>query len=59
MAKRRKNSKRPSSRSAKAAKARFRAIDAWFAELDRFADVPFMEDGRHQPPIPEAEDLSE
>jgi antitoxin VapB len=28
-------------------------IDAWFAELDRFADVPFMEDGRHQPPMPE------
>jgi antitoxin VapB len=32
-------------------------IDAWFAELDRFADVPFMEDGRGQPPMPEAEDL--
>ena len=32
-------------------------IDAWFAELDRFADVPFMEDGRDQPPMPEAEDL--
>lgn len=31
-------------------------IDAWFAELDRFADVPFMEDGRCQPPMPEAED---
>ena len=31
-------------------------IDAWFAELDRFADVPFMEDGRRQPPMPEAED---
>ncbi len=28
-------------------------IDAWFAELDRFADVPFMEDGRHPPPMPE------
>jgi hypothetical protein len=24
-------------------------IDTWFAELDRFADVPFMEDGRRQP----------
>ena len=23
-------------------------VDAWFAELDRFADVPFMEDGRQQ-----------
>jgi antitoxin VapB len=28
-------------------------IDAWFAELDRFAGVPFMEDGRRQPPMPE------
>jgi len=33
--------------------------DGWFAELDRFADVPFMEDGRHQPPTPEDEDLFE
>jgi len=32
-------------------------LDAWFAELDRFADVPFMEDGRRQPPMPEPEDL--
>jgi antitoxin VapB len=32
-------------------------IEAWFAELDRFADVPFMEDGRRQPPMPPAEDL--
>jgi antitoxin VapB len=31
-------------------------IDAWFAELDRFADVPFMEDGRRQPPMPPAKD---
>lgn len=31
-------------------------IDAWFA-LDRFADVPFMEEGRRQPPTPAAEDL--
>jgi antitoxin VapB len=27
-------------------------IDAWFAALDRFADVPFMEGGRQQPPMP-------
>ena len=27
-------------------------IDAWFAELDRFADVPFMDGGRQQPPMP-------
>lgn len=32
-------------------------IEAWFAELDRFADVPFMEDGRRQPPMPAAEEL--
>jgi antitoxin VapB len=32
-------------------------LDAWFAELDRFADVPFMEDGRRQPPMPDQEDL--
>jgi antitoxin VapB len=32
-------------------------VDAWFAELDRFADVPFLEDGRNQPPMPGAEDL--
>jgi antitoxin VapB len=27
-------------------------LDAWFAELDRFADVPFMEEGRQQPSMP-------
>jgi antitoxin VapB len=32
-------------------------IEAWFAELDRFADVPLMDDGRRQPPMPAAEDL--
>ncbi len=32
-------------------------LDTWFSDLDRFADVPFMEDGRQQPPMPEAEDL--
>jgi len=31
-------------------------IDAWFAGLDHFADVPFMEDGRRQPPMPGPED---
>lgn len=31
-------------------------IDAWFAELDRFAGVPFMEDGRRQPPMPAPRD---
>ena len=28
-------------------------VDAWFHEMDRFSDVPFMEDGRRQPPMPE------
>ena len=32
-------------------------IDAWFAELDRFSGVPFMEEGRRQPPMPEEQDL--
>jgi antitoxin VapB len=32
-------------------------IEAWFAELDRFADVPLMDDGRRQPPMPAAKDL--
>ena len=32
-------------------------VDAWFAEIDRFADVPFMEDGRRQPPMPEGRTL--
>jgi antitoxin VapB len=32
-------------------------VDAWFTELDRFADVPFMEEGRQQPPMPPPEDL--
>jgi antitoxin VapB len=31
-------------------------LDSWFRELDRFADVPFMEDGRRQPPMPPAGD---
>jgi antitoxin VapB len=34
-------------------------IDSWFSELDRFAAIPFMEDGRQQPPMPEDEDLFE
>jgi antitoxin VapB len=32
-------------------------IESWFAELDRFAEVPFMGDGRRQPPMPAGEDL--
>ena len=32
-------------------------LDAWFAELDRFVDLPLMEDGRHQPPAPDEEEV--
>jgi antitoxin VapB len=32
-------------------------LDAWFAEMDRFANVPFMEGGRRQPPMPDDEGL--
>ena len=32
-------------------------VEAWFAALDRFAEVPFMEDGRRKPPMPPAEGL--
>ncbi len=27
-------------------------LRAWFAELDRFTGIPFMEDGRRQPSMP-------
>jgi antitoxin VapB len=30
--------------------------DAWFAELDRFSDIPFMAEGRQQPAMPPQED---
>jgi hypothetical protein len=30
------------------------SIDAWFAAMDRFNGVPFMEEGRQQPPMPSA-----
>ena len=32
-------------------------LDAWFAALDGFSDVPFFENGRDQPPMPEPEDF--
>lgn len=32
-------------------------VEAWFAELDRFADVPLFEDGRNQPPTPRDEGI--
>jgi antitoxin VapB len=34
-------------------------VDAWFAELDHFADVPLFDDGRNQPPVPSDEDIFE
>lgn len=34
-------------------------VDAWFAELDRFADVPLFDDGRDQPITPIDEDIFE
>jgi len=34
-------------------------LDAWFAEMDRFADTPFLEEGRDQPPMPEPKVLFE
>ena len=30
-------------------------LDTWFRELDRFADLSFMEDGRRQPAMPQSE----
>lgn len=34
-------------------------VDTWFAELDRFAEVPLFEDVRNQPPTPGGEELFE
>jgi hypothetical protein len=31
---------------------KFKDLNAWFAELDRFADLPVMDEGRDQPPMP-------
>lgn len=33
--------------------------DAWFAAMDRYADVPLMEEGRKQPPMPRLKDSLE
>jgi antitoxin VapB len=27
-------------------------VEAWFRALDAYRDIPFMEDGRNQPPMP-------
>jgi len=32
-------------------------IKALFAKLDKYRDVPFMEEGREQPPMPPDDDL--
>lgn len=32
-------------------------VDEWFARMDRLGDIPFMEEGRNQPPMPEPRDL--
>lgn len=32
-------------------------VDAWFARIDAHGDVPFMEEGRNQPPMPEPENI--
>lgn len=32
-------------------------VEAWFDELRRYRDIPFMEDGRQQPPMPD-DDIS-
>ncbi|MEX2632353.1 MAG: AbrB/MazE/SpoVT family DNA-binding domain-containing protein [Tistlia sp.] len=31
---------------------------AWLAALSRYKDVPFMEEGREQPPLPEGDEPS-
>lgn len=33
-------------------------LDAWSAEVDRFADISFLEDGRGQPPMPKRKTCS-
>jgi antitoxin VapB len=33
-------------------------VAAWRAELDRYKDIPFMEEGREQPPMPDDDDIS-
>lgn len=31
-------------------------VDAWLARLDSYRDIPFMEDGREQPAMPDDDD---
>lgn len=32
-------------------------VQAWFARLDSFGDVPFMPEGREQPDMPSGDDI--
>ena len=32
-------------------------VDAWFAKLDKYKHIPFMEEGREQPPMPDDDPL--
>ena len=33
-------------------------LDAWRAKLDGYRDIPFMEDGRQQPAMPNGDNVS-
>lgn len=33
-------------------------VDAWLSDLRRYEGIPFMEEGRRQPPMPEDDDVS-
>jgi antitoxin VapB len=32
-------------------------VAAWLAELDKYRDIPFMPEGRNQPPMPDGRDI--
>ncbi len=34
-------------------------LDEWFQKLDRYREIPFMESGREQPPMPADQTLFE
>ena len=33
-------------------------VEAWRAKLDSYSGIPFMENGREQPPMPSGDDIS-
>lgn len=37
----------------------YATAEEWLAALDEFRDIPFMEDGRNQPPMPPAPNLDD